>query len=85
MRQGLPEEVDQFAGFDGVPEFDHKYYFDMSSCLRYGQVIRIRSYEKANTFLTSKSYALADVGTRTPTFTFKFTTRKICSLQLAVT
>jgi hypothetical protein len=27
-----------------------------SSILKYGQIIRIRSYEKANTFLTSKSY-----------------------------
>ena len=34
-----------------------KYIYLMSSSiLKYGQIIRIRSYEKANTFLTSKSY-----------------------------
>lgn len=29
-----------------------------SSILRYGQVIRIRSHEHPNTFITSKSYIL---------------------------
>lgn len=56
MVELVPNHIDEFTVFDGVPEFEHNYYLIRSmSCLKYGQIIRIRSYEKANTFLTSKS------------------------------
>lgn len=48
----------------------------MSSTLRYGQVIRIRSYEKANTFLTTKSYSLPHSVTLTLTSISKSITKK---------
>jgi len=46
-----------------------------SSILKYGQIIRIRSYEKANTFLTSKSYFPHKLDTPIKTSTFKSITK----------